>query len=121
MPRLFGTDIAGEIQRAFAGQLVPLTFTSRTPGTRTTGALTAGTNPTETSGAGEGIIDDYQEREIDGTRVETGDKKILIIGNTILPLVPKPGDDVTIEGATYRVVRVGRDPAAATYTCQVRN
>lgn len=122
MADIFGTDIAGEIADAFSGQLIPLTLASRTAGTRTAGNLTGGTNPTTATATGEGIIDDYTNREIDGTRVRTGDKKILIIGKSLSPLlVPKPGDDVTIEGSTYRIIRVKRDPAAATYTCQSRN
>lgn len=121
MPDLFGVDFKEEIRAAFAGQLVPLTLTVRTPGTRTPGALTAGTNPDETAVAGEGFLDSYREGQIDGTRIQTGDRKVLIIAGTIGTNVPKPSDRITIESQTYSVVRVDRDPAEATYTCQVRN
>lgn len=120
MPDLFGVDIAKAINDALGKHLVDLTLTSWTPGTRTSTARTSGTNPTSTTATGKGIIEDYDSNQIDGTRVHVGDRKILILGKSIDPLVPKPNDQITIEGSTYRVMRVKRDPAAATYSCQVR-
>lgn len=121
MAKLFGVDIAKIANQALGKGLLPLTVTVYTPGTRTPGSLTAGTQPTSSTATGRGIIDDYDTRLIDGTRVQAGDRKVLILGDSIAPVVPKPDDQVTIEGATYRIVRVARDPAAATYTCQVRS
>jgi hypothetical protein len=34
-------------------------------------------------------------------------------------VAPEAGDLVTIEGATYSISAVTRDPAAATYSCTV--
>ncbi len=121
MANLFGVDIAGIIDGAMSSGLLPATLHSIAIGTRTAGDPTAGTNPTTTDHACRGIQDDYNENEIDGDLVRVGDRKILLIGNSIAELVvPKPNDEVTIEGRRYTVVRVKRDPAAATYLCQGR-
>lgn len=119
---LFGIDIAGIIDQEMSAGLLDLTLIKITPGTRTVGQLTAGTNPTSASTAGKGIIDDYQDRQINETTIKRGDRRVLIIGNSLSggAVIPEAGDQVTIEGATYEIVGVERDPAAATYTCQVR-
>ncbi len=119
--KLFGADIAGEISKQTKGQLLPATLHSHTEGTY--GAdPTTGRNSTYTDYACEGIADDYHERLVDGERIHLGDKKILLIGNSINggATVPKPGDHVTIEGVKYDVKTVKRDPAAAAYTLQGR-
>lgn len=120
--KLFGVDIAGLVQSNVAPGLLDLTLVKVTPGTRTPGSLTGGTNPTESSTAGKGIAEDYDERQIDGAEVRRGDRRVLIVGNSLSAgsVIPEQGDKITIEGATYEIVRIERDPAAATYTCQVR-
>ena len=44
---------------------------------------------------------------------------ITILGKPLGAIVPESGDRVTIEGATYDVTAVDRDPAAATYSLTV--
>jgi hypothetical protein len=120
MPNLFGVDIAGIIHGAMSPGLLAATLHHTVPGVRS-GDLTAGTNPTETSHSARGFIDDYKEHQFTGDLILIGDRKVLLIGNSITPaIVPEPGDFVTIESVRYKVVRVDRDPAAATYTMQVR-
>lgn len=120
--KLFGVDIAGLINQEVGPGVLDLTLIKVTPGTRTGGQLTGGTNPTTASTAGKGFIDDYQDRQIDETVIRRGDRRVLIVGNSLSggSVIPAAGDQVTIEGATYEIVNVARDPAAATYTCQVR-
>lgn len=121
MPKLFGVDIAAIIDSAMSGGLLDATLHQTTPGTRTPGDPTGGTNPTTVDAACKGMVDDYADGEIDGTLVLVGDRKVLLIGNSIAGLlVPQPQDGVTIEGERYTVIRVKRDPAAATYLCQGR-
>jgi hypothetical protein len=123
MPDLFGLDIAGIVADAIdqAGGLLDVTLTKKTPGTRDPNDLTAGTHPTSTPYACEGVVSDYAARLIDSTLVATGDRRVVILGATLPPdIVPAPGDQVTIESLTYDVVRVTRDPAAASYELQVR-
>ncbi len=120
MPKLFGVDIAGIVHGAMSSGLLPATLHHVIPGTRGVD-LTAGTNPTETTHAARGFIDDYDDKQFVGDLIIVGDRRVLLIGNSISPaVVPQPGDGVTIEGVRYKVIRVQRDPAAATYTMQVR-
>jgi hypothetical protein len=117
---LFGIDIAGLIHANISPGLLPATLHHVIPGTRTSD-LTAGTQPTETTHSARGIIDDYKEGQFKGDLILVGDRRVLLIGNSISPAqVPEPGDGVTIEGVRYKCIRVERDPAAATYTIQVR-
>lgn len=121
MPNLFGVDIAGIIGKELGPNLLAVTLIKYTTGTRTTGNLTGGVQPTSTSYTARGFIADYLDREIDGSLIVTGDRKVGILGATVLSdAVPAPGDKVTVESVTYNIVRVKRDPAAAYYNCQVR-
>lgn len=121
MPNLFGVDIAKEINDAMGSGLLAATLIKVTPGTPTTGSLTSGSNPKTSSSSCRGVIEEYDSREIDGTIIYMGDRKVLLLGGSLPSgTVPTPGDRVTIEGSTFDVVGVKRDPAAASYTCQVR-
>lgn len=122
MPDIFGEDIAGIINEELGDLVFDVTLTKVTPGTR--GAdETAGTNPTESSSTCKGFVDEYKDREINGTTVLVGDRKIVILGDSLPSgTVPKPGDKITAESVTRTIVKGGvkRDPAGATYTCQCR-
>jgi len=118
---LFGADIAGKVYAALKGQLLAATLTKITPGTRTPGSLTAGTQPTTTDYAAEGFIDSKNRKDIAGTLIENGDVVVVLIGNSIASAaVPEVGDKVTIEGAAYWIKALDRDPDAATYTMLAR-
>jgi hypothetical protein len=123
VPDLFGLDIAGIVADSIdqAGGLLDVLLTKKTPGVRDVNDPTAGTSPIPAPYACQGVISDYNTRLIDGTLVKTGDRRILILGATLdAGIVPAPGDQVTIESQTFDVVRVARDPAAASYDCQAR-
>lgn len=122
MPELFGVDIAGEIGSALGPELLAATLHKQSAGTRTPGSLTGGNNPTEVDYSARGIIEDYDDDRIDGTVILQGDRRILLLGSTIASSqVPSQGDAITIEGTRYEIVGpVKRDPAAASYVCQVR-
>jgi hypothetical protein len=121
MPNLFGIDIAGIINKEMGPLLLPVVLIKSVKGTRTTGNLSGGVQPISTSYNARGFISDYTDREVDGTLVVTGDRKVCILGASISSSkIPQGNDKVTVEGYTYKIVRVKRDPAAATYTCQVR-
>ncbi len=122
MPNLFGLDIKGIINDAFVDQLVSGTLTEIDVGVRL-GDVTAGRDQTAVVHTfTDGIIDDYKDDEIDGTSIKAGDRRILIIAGTLSSdVVPKANWKVSIEGTEdYRVVDAMRDPAAATWTLQVR-
>ncbi len=116
MTELFGIDIAQTIADAFSGQLVEGALEKKTPGTRTSGSLTGGTNPATTAHTFDGFVEAKEVRR----QGEVGTESMVvvtIIGNSVNPLViPEVNDEVTIEGLTYTLVELlSRDPASAVY------
>ncbi|WP_207936380.1 hypothetical protein [Pseudomonas sp. 51_B] len=75
---------------------------------------------------GRGVFGSYLAKEIDGSRIQTEDVKLLVLQNelfegqagavTDVPAAPKIGDQVS----GYRVLNVSEDPAQATWTIQLR-
>jgi hypothetical protein len=120
MPTPFlGVDMAGILAANL--QVVEATLRKATATTRDPSNLSGGTHPTFTSWPCRGFIEDYKDGKIDGTLVKRGDRKATLMGATLAAgVVPMPNDEVTVEGRTYVVVAVFRDPAGATYGCQVR-
>jgi hypothetical protein len=117
---LFSVNISGIIKDVVGPGVLAATLTKFTPGTRTVGQLTGGTNPTNATYTCRGFIDskDVKDRA-GGGLVAGGTVKIVLIGDTINggATAPDNGDHITIEGATYLIDKLDRDPAAATYTC----
>lgn len=123
--KLFGVDIAKLVAQNIGPGVLDATLTKVSAGTRTSGSLTAGTNPTTTDYACKGFLDSQAVRFINGTLVREGSKVVVLIGDTISggTIAPAPGDRITIEGTEYVIPTDGtidRDPAAATYVCEVR-
>lgn len=120
--QLFGVDIAGLIKDNIGPGVLDATLTKSTPGARTAGQLTGGTNPTTSTFACKGFIDRQANRDLRGTLVADGNVVIVLVGDTIdggnAASAPETGDRVTIEGTTYVINVVDRDPAAATYAVQ---
>ncbi|NNJ15566.1 hypothetical protein CSV86_014595 [Pseudomonas putida CSV86] len=75
---------------------------------------------------GRGVFGSYLAKEIDGTRIQTEDVKLLVLQSELfegqagavsdVPAAPKIGDQV----GGYRVLNVSEDPAQATWTIQLR-
>lgn len=121
MPKLFGLDIAGIVNKAMGGGLPAITLVKVTPGQRVDGALTAGTNPTTNQFPARGFVDVYSDAVIDGTLITKADRKVVVLGASIAGgQIPTKGDQIIAEGRTLEVVDVKRDPAGATYECQCR-
>lgn len=128
MPKLLSGFIRKQIAKHLGKQVLDATLTRPTPGTRTAGAVSAGTNPTSVSYAAKGFVSDYDESDFDGTVIVRGDRQIVLLGGTIEGgIVPTVNDRVTIAdfaGQTpveYKVVGpVGSDPDGATFTLQAR-
>jgi hypothetical protein len=113
--------LARQVQRAMvkSGVAQVATLIKVTPGTRTPGSLSAGTNPGTANYAAKGWLDDFDNREIDGTIVVQGDRKIMLLGTSIASSkIPAPDDEVSIGGSKYRIRRVESDPANAVFICQ---
>lgn len=120
MPELFGIDIAALVAQEIGPGLKDVTLSVVTPGIRNPNEPTAGVNSTIVSHIGKGVVLDYEDSEVDGTIVQRGDRQVLLIADTFPNVVPSTTDRITAEGRTYNVINIERDPAAATYTCQVR-
>jgi hypothetical protein len=114
--KLFGTNISKLIKDNIGPGVLDATLTVVTPGSRTPGSLTGGTNPTTTDHSCKGFIDSKEKKRFPETLVEDGSEVIVLIGDTI-GAVPKVGDRITIESKTYTIKELDRDPAAAVYTC----
>ena len=104
-----------------------LTLVKVTAGTRTPGAISAGTNPTTTSYAGSGWIKQLTARDLPGTEITVNDRKLAILGGTLpAGIIPSPQDKVTmvdIDDASKTFVLVGpiaADSVGAVFTFQAR-
>lgn len=118
MPKLIQDALGGQ------GAVVAATLHSRVEGARS-GGITAGRTIVETDYACRGFIDYQRLADAAGTVTANGTKVIVLLGNSINggATAPQPGDRITIEGIKYHVAddtEIDRDPASATYTCEVR-
>lgn len=102
-----------------------------TRGSRTSGDLAGGTNPTKTPFSFQGFYDDRQLSKITGltengrsgsTLVQRGDRVVVFMLGTISGgVMPEPNDKVLLEGVTTTIDRIlETDPAGATATALVR-
>lgn len=116
----FYSDIAAdalELLREF-GQAV--TLARNMPGTydAATSAPASGSMLTYT---GTGAVFDYSQRDVDGTKIRTGDRRVLLATSGMV--MPRTGDTITI-GSTALTVVTGREinPAGVPvlYEAQVR-
>ena len=124
MADLFGIDIAGLVNEHVSSGLLPTLVQFKeleavdpdNPLRNRVKVLNAGLN-------GRGVVETYKAYDIDGTIIKAGDRRVLLIVKSF-PLnmpVPYTGCRITIEGESLTIVGdVKRDPAGATYTCQVR-
>lgn len=119
--KILGTDIAGILNRNL-GPIAPLmTLVKVTSGTRSATEPSAGTLPTESPAPCRGFLDSYRDSQYDDTLILRGDRKAVILGDSLPSgVAPEPGDVVEAESRRFRVVAVDRDPDAATYLCQLR-
>lgn len=120
--KLFGVDISGIINKEIGPGVNDATLTKVSTGTRTPGNLTGGTNPTTTTHACKGFLDQLKRLHLENTLVENGDQLIALVGDSIVGGVrPAPGDRILIRGTTYNVIVVDVDPADALYECVCRS
>lgn len=124
MPDLFGIDIAGIVNDSIsaAGGVLTGTLHKRSAGTRTSGQLTSGVNPTFADSTFNGFVDRKTSATLlEGSLVIREGDRVSILGASINPaVVPEAGDELTIEGNRYHITKVrDRDPAAALYVCEV--
>ncbi len=115
------SEIAGSLGQATRLGVVDATLLVVSAGTRTGGAVSAGTNPQDASHSCRGYERTFDAHLIDGTIIAINDRMITLFADSIATAaVPKSGDKVTIGGSTYRIISVERDPAAVIYICHGR-
>lgn len=121
MADLFGID-AGQLFLDTLGDLIrDAILTVSTPGTRTGGSLTHGTQPITDDKTCKGYIEDYTDNQIDSTLVAKGDRKVVLLVNSIQDgVTPDTGDSITIEDITFEIIDVEKDTLKAIYICQGR-
>ena len=81
---------------------------------------TKGLSVTKTSVPCRGYVEDFSESQIDGSLVTRKDRLVTLFASSLGSTVPKERDEVTIEGDTYKIQRVSRDPAGIVYRLTVR-
>lgn len=115
---LFGVNISGLINANIGPGVNDAVLTKTINGTRTSGQLTGGTNPTTTTHACKGFVDILNKNRLEGSSVQDTDSLVAIIGDSIAGgAVPTAGDRVTIVGKEYNIIEVTVDPALAVYNC----
>ncbi len=113
------SDVAASLGLADRLGVVDATLIKVTPGSRTGGAISAGTNPSTSTDSCRGWERSFKASQIDGTLIMSSDRRINLFGAT-LSVVPESGDKVTIGGNTYRILSVERDGAGVLYRCHGR-
>ncbi len=119
--KLFGIDMVKTIGNAFKGQLHEGTLMPMVTSTRSASDPTAGSASAPTSHAFEGAMTgDASKNEATG-QVEVGDKKFVIIADTIKPYIePNVGDRILFESVTYAITGLDSDAALAHFKCFAR-
>lgn len=113
---LFGLDIASIVDSsiASAGGVLPGTLLRSVPGSRATGNLSGGNNPTTESYAFRGFAETTGSRR-SGSTTASVMSTVSILGASV-PVVPAVNDEAQLEGKTWTLLElVERDPAGALY------
>lgn len=115
---LLDGDIKSIAHNALKGILLDMSLAKKT----TTPAVNAWEAPTisSTSYSVKGAVMQYKDHLIDGTIIQRGDEKMLILAGSYTGDAPVSGDTVTFNSIVYHIINVVTDPATATYEMQVR-
>lgn len=111
-----------------AGMTKPAILIKITAGTRTPGAISAGTNPTSTPHTVTAVPGSITRMRLDGTLIAGVTRVIKILGASLpAGVTPAPTDRITMDGVTSVIVgdsggnkAVDVDAAGACWVCQCR-
>ena len=126
MVKLFGVAIDKIIHKELSPGLLPGTlYATAGPGERDPDRLTGGrVDSIGSIHSFRGIEQSYSSFEIDNELVEINDRKFLMIALSLSPMIePQTGMLMAMDSAPsvlYRIIRVSKDPATATWVCQGR-
>ena len=118
----FGVDIAAEILSGLGPGVPAMTLFSRSIGAVDPTNLSAGAPIVETSHTCKGFIDTYDSKRFGATVIQQGTRVVVILGDSLpSSVIPETEDRVSVESQTFHLTGpVVRDPAGATYTCEIR-
>ncbi len=123
--KFFGVDIQKEIAIAFpASACTSMVLKRPVAGTRTTGRVAGGTNPTTVSYTCHGVVTSFSEEEMANAKdVRTTDKKVVIIGKDLdeLGIEPRALDTITVGGDIYDVIGAVAGGYRAAWFVQCRD
>lgn len=120
---LFGVNISGIVKQAMAAGLPKATLRKPNYSALDVASPTAEPSVSYRAYPCRGFEEEAAVVRRGGTAVETGQRVILLLGDTLPKGVqPEPGDRITLLGETTEIVGDGvtTDPARATYLCVVR-
>jgi hypothetical protein len=113
---------AETITEALQGASIPYVITLHVPG-----GEVPGENPWDppvvvdpVDHPGEGWRDSYTADMIDGSTILSTDVRIMVLASSLASYVPFVGQSITVDGTTYSIIHVARDPAHALYDLQAR-
>ena len=121
MAKLFGIDLPAVFSRVMGKGALPATLTLVDPGYLPPSQLTGPPQERTSDHAARGLVNEYDEKQVDGTIIQRGDRVVTLYAGSISGrVVPRQNDRVTIDGGTYRIIAVCSGAGRATYECQSR-
>lgn len=75
--------------------------------------------PTYEGHACQGWSESYADDEVDGTRIEMTDTRVMVLTST-LDIEPTTADAVTVGDSTYSIINLKRDASGAVLEIQAR-
>jgi hypothetical protein len=106
--------VAATVAAAFANVFYPATLYS--PHLRHSDGR-GGRVPTYTAYTGKALVNDYSVFLRGTLGIPASERNVILLGGSFT-VIPKVGDVVTVQGASWEVIEIKRDPAAATYECR---
>jgi len=88
-------------------------------GAATKDAYGATSRAADTDYSGRGFVEDYSDAARAQGGIPISDRKAILLAFSF-SVDPAAGDTLTAESVDYTIVSVARDPAEATWVCQVR-
>ena len=115
-------DLAKELAKQLSRHGAPIgvvtaTLTKYTPGTRTVGEESSGTQPTSATYTCRGYVDETEQVNVEDSTARTTTATIGILGAS-LSVTPAVGDKITIRDVTYRLTSVKGDGVSAVWECE---
>ena len=118
---LFNARIAEKINAALGSLLLEGTLRKITYSAFNPADPTASPTQTVVTHTFKGIFDLYDQRRFGDTAIKTGERIVLLLGES-LPhgVLPEVDDEIVLEGDTVKIVGpIVRDPDKASYACKI--